>query len=217
MKLFNLTYQDNYYASCLKPTTLPEENYTFIEINYSKSIIHSIKGYYKYDIEKECILSNLDISSYMEKIDSFLKTIDKDKIYINFVENVSDDDERIRKIFIILLSSYLIYFNFLDFPYEISLDLLTNKMFIYFTSFTPINPLEISFKKQVSTFHRYFSKIFENEDQIDEGIKKINDEVDKLVSEINEYKRKFIKDNDLKEIKKDLANIKSALKKLSDI
>lgn len=216
MKLFNLTYQDDYYASCIRPTTLPDEDYTFVEIIYSKNIIHSIKGFYKYDIEKECILSNLDISIYMEKLEIFLKTIDKDKIYINFVENINDNDERIRKIFITLLSSYLIYFNFLEFPYEISLEILSNKMFSYFTSFSPMNPLENSFMKQVSTFHRYFSKIFEN-DVEDEGIKKINNEVDKLVSEIKEYKRKFFKDNDLKEIKKDVINIKNALKKLSEI
>lgn len=223
MRLYNLTYQNEYLSSSVKPLFLPENNYTLVEIIYSENIIYTIKGSYNFETEKECILTDLDISPYIKK----LKEIqNKDKIYINFKENISDENERINKIFITLLSSYLVYFNFLDFPYEINLDLLTNDMFIYFTSFSPMNPLEESLMKQVSLFHRFFSNVFIKEENIYEivdesadksiviGVDKINHEVDKLVQELKEYKRKFLKDIDIKEIKRDITDIKRQLKNI---
>ena len=230
MRLYNLTYQNEYLASSVKPLFLPENNYILVEIIYSENIIYTIKGSYNFETEKECILTDLDISPYIKK----LKEIqNKDKIYINFKENISDENERINKIFITLLSSYLVYFNFLDFPYEINLDLLTNDMFIYFTSFSPMNPLEESLMKQVSLFHRFFSNVFIKEEILKEdesvdksivdesvdksiliGLDKINYEVDKLVQELKEYKRKFLKDIDIKEIKRDITDIKRQLKNI---
>lgn len=220
MRLYNLTYQNEYLASSVKPLFLPENNYILVEIIYSENIIYTIKGSYNFETEKECILTDLDISPYIKK----LKEIqNKDKIYINFKENISDENERINKIFITLLSSYLVYFNFLDFPYEINLNLLTNDMFMYFTSFSPMNSLEESLMKQVSLFHRFFSNVFIKEESIvdesvDEsiviGLDKINHEVDKLVQELKEYKRKFLKDIDIKEIKRDITDIKRQLKNI---
>lgn len=211
MRLYNLTYQNEYLASSVKPLFLPENNYILVEIIYSENIIYTIKGSYNFETEKECILTDLDISPYIKK----LKEIqNKDKIYIKFKENISDENERINKIFITLLSSYLVYFNFLDFPYEINLELLTNDMFIYFTSFSPMNPLEESLMKQVSLFHRFFSNVFIKDESVVIGLDKINHEVDKLVEELKEYKRKFLKDIDIKEIKRDITDIKKQLKNI---
>jgi len=211
MRLYNLTYQNEYLASSVKPLFLPENNYILVEIIYSENIIYTIKGSYNFETEKECILTDLDISPYIKK----LKEIqNKDKIYIKFKENISDENERINKIFITLLSSYLVYFNFLDFHYEINLGLLTNDMFIYFTSFSPMNPLEESLMKQVSLFHRFFSNVFIKDESVVIGLDKINHEVDKLVEELKEYKRKFLKDIDIKEIKRDIIDIKKQLKNI---
>jgi len=210
MRLYNLTYEDEYLVSCVKPVSLPEENYTLVEVIYSEDVIHKIKGTYKWDVEKECILTNLNISKYLEK----LKEIENnDKIFINLRETDLSESERIKQTFIILLSSYLVYFNFLEFPYNIDLHLLTNEKLKYFTSFSPMNNLEYSFMQQVCIFHRFFSQIFKEdvEKDVKNGIQKINNEVDKLVEEVKEYKRKFLKDINIKEIKKEIHNIKKQL------
>jgi len=207
MRLYNLTYENKYLVSCVKPVSLPEENYTLVEVIYSEDVIHKIKGTYKCGVEKECILTNLSISKYLEK----LKEIEnKDKIFINLRETDLNESERIKQIFIILLSSYLVYFNFLEFPYYIDLHLLTNEKLKYFTSFSAMNNLEDSFLEQVCIFHRFFSQIF-REDVVETGIQEINNEVDKLVEEVKEYKRKFLKDIQIKEIKKEIHNIKKRL------
>lgn len=211
MRLYNLTYENEYLVSCVKPVSLPEENYTLVEIVYSENVIHKIKGTYKWDIEKECILTDLNISKYLEK----LREIEnKDKIFINIRETDLNESERIKQIFIVLLSSYLVYFNFLEFPYQIDLHLLTNEKLKYFTSFSPMNQLEDSFMQQVSIFHRSFSQVFQISEEINDGLEKINNEVDKLVEEVKEYKRKFLKEIHIKEIKKDIHNIKKQLHRL---
>jgi len=200
--LYNLTIEDDNYVSCKAPNTLPEENYCFVEINLdiNSKNIKSVKATYNFEIEKECILSDLDISEYMNKLDDFLKRedIDKDKIQLNFIENIEDEDIRIKKIFVILLSSYLIYFNFLEFPFTISLELLNNDMFKYFTNFNPTNSLEKSFIKQVSLLHRYFSTIFENENNdkdLEETIKELIDsEIKEIAKDIKEFKKRLLAD-----------------------
>ena len=200
--LYNLTIEDDNYVSCKSPNTLPEENYCFVEINLdiNSKNIKSVKATYNFEIEKECILSDLDISEYMNKLDDFLKRedIDKDKIQLNFIENIEDEDIRIKKIFVILLSSYLIYFNFLEFPFTISLELLNNDMFKYFTNFNPTNSLEKSFIKQVSLLHRYFSNIFENENNdkdLEETIKELIDsEIKEIAKDIKEFKKRLLAD-----------------------
>jgi len=118
--------------------------------------------------------------------------VDKDKIHLNFVESVEDEEERILKIFVILISSYLIYFNFMQFPYVISLDLLNNERFQYFTAFSSTNSLEEIFIHQVALCHRFFSEIFkdENKDEKDENTN--------LIEEIKEYKRRMFSDIDKK-------------------
>jgi len=216
MKLFNLTYENENYVSSIAPTTLPEDNYCLVEITYDidKIEITSIKGIYVNEgKEKECILSDLNISEYILNLNKFLEEdIDKDKINLNFVEIVQDENERIKKIFIILLSSYLIYFNFLEFPFTISLDLLSNKMFSYFTSFNPTNLNEKSFFKQVSLLHRFFSTIFNSNNDIsykeeisykEDILKILNQELDKTAKDIKEFKRKLLLDVNEK-IKKQL-------------
>ena len=230
--LYNLTLEDENYVSSESPSSLPEENYCFIEINYSDLYIKSVKSTYNFQIEKECILSELDISEYMNKLEFFLKRedIDKDKIQLNFVENIEDEDTRIKKIFVILLSSYLIYFNFLEFPFTISLELLNNDMFKYFTNFNPTNNLEKSFIKQVSLLHRYFSTIFEDEkdinskdinskdinskdingnEDLEEKIKELVDiEIKEIAKEIKEFKKRLLADvnKNKKEIKEEIKN-----------
>tara|TARA_R110001599_G_scaffold96905_3_gene250214 strand:- start:938 stop:1666 length:729 start_codon:yes stop_codon:yes gene_type:complete len=232
---YNLTHENEYYASCLEPSSLPETNYTFVEITYhlEKEKILSVKGIRNIEgLEKECILSGIDLSIYMEKLNIFLtQDIDRDKIHLNFVE--TDTENRIQKIFIILLASYLIYFNFLEFPFNISTDLLSNKMLKYFTEFTPLKTNETSYMEQVSLFHRYFSTLFENTEtetnadlnmvndtktNIDlnmvnnkiEEMKKdleavMNSRIDKIALEIKEYKRKLLADvnNKISSKKKD--------------
>jgi hypothetical protein len=189
-KLYNLTHEDKYYVSSIEPTNLPEDNYCFVEIEYvDENKIIAIKGNYKRgEIVKECILSDLMITKYIEKLNIFLKRedIDRDKIHLDFVENISEETERITKIFILLISSYLIYFNFLDFPYTISLELLNNTKFKWFTSFSPTNDIEKSFMEQVSKLHRYFSPIFDDTD----------DKIDDIFNEIREYKKRLFADLD---------------------
>tara|TARA_R110002153_G_scaffold101574_1_gene237792 strand:+ start:133 stop:825 length:693 start_codon:yes stop_codon:yes gene_type:complete len=223
LHFYNLTHENEYYASCLEPSSLPETNYTFVEITYhlEKEKILSVKGIRNIEgLEKECILSGIDLSIYMEKLNIFLtQDIDQDKIHLNFVE--TDTENRIQKIFIILLASYLIYFNFLEFPFNISTDLLSNKMLKYFTEFTPLKTNETSYMEQVSLFHRYFSTLFENTEtetnadlnmvnnKIEEMKKDLeeamNSRIDKIALEIKEYKRKLLSDvnNKISSKKKD--------------
>ena len=226
--LFNLTHEENNYVSGKAPNSLPEENFAFVEIHYTDNHINSIKGSMNLDnLNKECILSDLDISIYMNKLEDFLKRedIDKDKIQLNFIETIEDEDLRIKNIFLILLSSYLIYFNFLEFPFVISLDLLTNEMFLYFTNFSPTNSLEKSFIKQVSLLHRYFSTIFVsdnndndndndydnslNEKKVKELVKElIDEEVKNIAKDIKEFKRKLLED-----VKRETSSFKEKLLK----
>jgi hypothetical protein len=210
MKLYNLTYEDKYYVSSIEPTTLPLDNYCFVEIDYLNESIKGIKGSYFLNGEiKECVLSDLIITPYIEKLKTFLnrEDIDKDKIHLNFVENLSDENERILKIFIILISSYLIYFNFLQFPYIISLDLLNNSKFKHFTSFSYTNNLQKCFVEQVSYLHRYFSDIFDDV------------HLEEIFHEIRDYKKRLILDIDKKigPFQKDIEDIKELKKKLEGI
>ena len=190
MKLYNLTYEDKYYSSCMEPKSLPEDNFCYIEIEYKNGRIENVKGIFvKDENRKESILSDLNVEIYLEKLKEFLKRedVDKDKIHLNLVENIHDEDERIFKIFLILISSYLMYFNFLQFPYNVSLSLLEVEKFKYFTSFSPVNKLEICFLEQVSLLHRYFSEIF-NDDKKEEV----------FVQEIRQYKKRILSDVDKK-------------------
>lgn len=215
-KLYNLTHGNKYYVSSIEPTNLPEDNYCFVEIEYiDENKIIAIKGNYKRgEIVKECILSDLLITKYVDKLRLFLQKedIDRDKIHLDFVENISDDAERITKIFILLTASYLIYFNFLDFPYTISLELLTNTKFKWFTSFSATNDIENSFMEQVSKLHRYFSPIFDD----------VDDKIDDILREIREYKRRLFADLDkraelLELYKQDIEYIKEMRTKLETI
>ena len=208
MKLYNLIYEDKYFVSCIAPSKLPDKNFCYIEIEYREGNITSVTGILQEDCDegherhegtegnrKESVLSDLDVSIYVKKLKEFLKRedVDKDKIHLNFVENVENEEERILKIFIILISSYLIYFNFMQFPYVISLDLLNNERFQYFTAFSSTNQLEEIFIEQVSMLHRFFSDIFSIEKV--EGSK---NEHTKLIEEIKEYKRRLFSDLDNK-------------------
>lgn len=201
MKLYNLIYEDKYFVSCIAPSKLPEENFCYIEIIFDEksSNIVSVTGILQERKEKEdekeeenrkeFILSDLDVSMYVKKLKEFLKRedVDKDKIHLNFVENVENEDERILKIFIILISSYLIYFNFMQFPYVISLDLLNNERFQYFTAFSSVNAMEEIFISHVSLLHRFYSEVFEKKE-----------DNESLIDEIKEYKRRLFIDVDKK-------------------
>ena len=213
MKLYNLIYENKYFVSCMAPSKLPEKNFCYVEIVFDekKGNITSVTGVLQNDTgreredeveneeekningRKESVLSDLDVSGYIAKLKEFLKRedVDKDKIHLNFVENIEDEDERILKIFIILVSSYLIYFNFMQFPYVISLDLLDNERFQYFTSFSSTNVIEENFINLVALLHRFFSPIFEKE-------KNKNEEAANLIEEIKEYKRRMFSDMDKK-------------------
>ncbi len=217
MKLYNLTYQDKYYSSGIEPKSLPEDNFCYVDVEYKDGNIRSVQGtYVKDEVRKESVLSDLNVEIYIEKLKEFLKRddLDKDKIHLNFVENVENEDERILKIFLILISSYLIYFNFLEFPYTVSLSLLSNEKFKYFTSFSPTSKLEVSFIDQVSLLHRYFSDIFSDG----------RDEQD-FVHQIRQYKRRILSDvekrlsplQDLKTEVEELRNLKNEVEELRNL
>ena len=222
MKLYNLIYEDKYFVSCIAPSKLPDKNFCYVEIIFDEKAgnITSVTGVLQNDAgedekedeendeekntngRKESVLSDLDVSPYIAKLKVFLKRedVDKDKIHLNFVENVENEDDRILKIFIILVSSYLIYFNFMQFPYVISLDLLNNERFQYFTAFSSTNVIEENFINQVSLLHRFFSDIFT--DIKDKGKRNEKEEKDEeaanLIEEIKEYKRRMFSDLDKK-------------------
>ena len=206
MKLYNLIYEDKYFVSCITPSKLPDKNFCYVEIVFDekKNNIASVTGILQEDGEdenggqnkKESVLSDLNISPYIIKLKDFLnrEDVDKDKIHLNFVENVENEEERILKIFVILVSSYLIYFNFMQFPYVISLDLLNNEKFQYFTAFSSTNQMEEIFINLVALLHRFFSDIFKEKEEKDkEGQENIN-----LIEEIKEYKRRMFLDIDKK-------------------
>ena len=220
MKLYNLIYEDKYFVSCIAPSKLPEKNFCYVEIIFDEKAgnITSVTGVLQNEKEdaedeneeneeekntngrKESVLSDLDVSPYIAKLKVFLKRedVDKDKIHLNFVENVENEDERILKIFIILISSYLIYFNFMQFPYVISLDLLDNERFQYFTSFSSTNVIEEIFINQVSLLHRFFSDIFSDTKDKRNANEEKNEEAANLIEEIKEYKRRMFSDLDKK-------------------
>jgi len=219
MKLFNLTYKDEQFVSCLSPTYLPDKNFSFIEIVYSKNKIDEIKGTYIFENEKkECIFSDLNIEFLLIKLKDFIERedVDLEKINLKFIEN--DVKDRILKIFIVLLSSYLIYFEFLDIPFQISVDLLNDKNIKNFLTFSGKNSIEKNWLNQISNLDRWFSSIFENNNEKDEkdekdeknkidvekekeiekatekGIQKINDEVSLILKEAKEFKKRLLKD-----------------------
>ena len=204
MKLYNLIYEDKYFVSCIAPSKLPDKNFCYVEIVFDEKAgnISSVTGILQGEKEqdgqegdenlqnrKESVLSDLDISLYIVKLKEFLKRehVDKDKIHLNFVETIENEEERILKIFVILVSSYLIYFNFMQFPYVISLDLLNNEKFQYFTAFSSTNQTEEIFINLVALLHRFFSDIF-----------KEKEENTNLIEEIKEYKRRLFIDIDKK-------------------
>ena len=215
MKLYNLIYEDKYFVSCIAPSKLPEKNFCYVEIIFDEKAgnITSVTGVLQNEKEdeveneendeekntngrKESVLSDLDVSPYIAKLKVFLKRedVDKDKIHLNFVETIENEDERILKIFIILVSSYLIYFNFMQFPYVISLDLLNNERFQYFTAFSSTNMIEEIFIRHVSLLHKFFSEVFENKKEK----KEMHEEAAHLIEEIKEYKRRMFSDLDKK-------------------
>ena len=203
MKLYNLIYEDKYFVSCIAPSKLPDKNFCYVEIVFDEKAgnIESVTGILQGEKEeeqegdenlqnrKESVLSDLDISLYIAKLKEFLKRedVDKDKIHLNFVETIENEEERILKIFVILVSSYLLYFNFMQFPYVISLDLLNNEKFQYFTAFSSTNQTEEIFINLVALLHRFFSDIF-----------KEKEEDTNLIEEIKEYKRRLFIDIDKK-------------------
>ena len=204
MKLYNLIYEDKYFVSCIAPSKLPDKNFCYVEIVFDekRNNIMSVTGILQEEDgedengaqnKKESVLSDLDISPYITKLKEFLKRedVDKDKIHLNFVETIENEEERILKIFVILVSSYLIYFNFMQFPYVISLDLLNNEKFQYFTAFSSTNQMEEIFINLVALLHRFFSDIFKEKQEK-------NEEDTNLIEEIKEYKRRLFLDIDKK-------------------
>ena len=205
MKLYNLIYEDKYFVSCIAPSKLPDKNFCYVEIVFDEKAgnIESVTGILQGEKEegqeeenrKESVLSDLDISLHIAKLKEFLKRedVDKDKIHLNFVETIENEEERILKIFVILVSSYLIYFNFMQFPYVISLDLLNNEKFQYFTAFSSTNQTEEIFITLVALLHRFFSDIFKEKEEEEQEKENVN-----LIEEIKEYKRRLFIDIDKK-------------------
>ena len=219
MKLYNLIYEDKYFVSCIAPSKLPDKNFCYVEIIFDEKagnitsvtgVLQNDAGREKEDEEddeekntngrKESVLSDLDVSPYIAKLKVFFKRedVDKDKIHLNFVETIENEGDRILKIFIILVSSYLIYFNFMQFPYVISLDLLNNERFQYFTAFSSTNVIEETFINQVALLHRFFSDIFTDTKDKRNANEGQNEEAANLIEEIKEYKRRMFSDLDKK-------------------
>lgn len=215
-KVHNLTCEGEYFVSSMEMKTLPEEDFCLVEIEYDGWKIFKIAGLLKKGEEKrECVLENIDLSSFQEKYEHFFHSsmADTSKIYLNFVEDVDNNYETTIKIFVILVSCYLVYVQFLDFPYTISMELLEMKYIKEFLETVPLNSLEDSFLEQISLLQRYFFNVITNKKQGDMSEfeercleeenkrKEVMREMEALIEEIKEYKRKMISDID-KRLKK---------------
>ena len=98
----------------------------------------------------------------------------------------------------------------MQFPYVISLDLLNNERFQYFTAFSSTNQLEEIFIQQTALLHRFFGVVFEKNKKGED----IN-----LIKEIKEYKRRLFLDIDKKlaNFQEKLEEMEEMKKKLSEI
>jgi len=156
MKLYNLTHRGKQYVSELPPSILPKTEYSFVEITYSYEMIESIKTVYFNNLVSEINLQNLDLSvfgNFIDKIDQFISSLsdeDKEKILNSIIfiklpdQNEEPDNIKIRKLFILGISSSLSYFYFMkselseqifgidfNFPFDIHLNLIDNNVYTY--------------------------------------------------------------------------------------
>ena len=183
-QLFNLTFQYKQFVSTLPPTFLPDNDFSFVEITYNERTITSVKAIYNFsdaisnNISKECVLSDIDISKYLNNIKP-LKNIN-----LEFEGVKTDIENPTQKMFILSLCSYLVYTYFIEMPYETSLDLLDSEMFHIFTSHKPKNAVEKSWISQSSTFYNNFSYLFSNRD-----VKKDREEKEKESEESEESEK----------------------------
>jgi len=215
-KVHTLTCEGEYFVSSMEVKSVPEEDFCLVEIEYDAWKIFKIAGLLKKGEEKrECVLENIDLSSFQEKYEQFFHSsmADTSKIYLNFVEDVDNNYETTIKIFVILVSCYLVYVQFLDFPYTISMELLEMRYIKEFLETVPLNSLEDSFLEQISLLQRYFFNVITNKKQgemsefeercleEEKKRKEVMGEMEALIEEIKEYKRKMISDID-KRLKK---------------
>lgn len=192
MKLFNLTHNGKQYVSELAPSVLPSSNYSFIDITYSDSEISSIVGTYltdqKFEIKLENIKLEYNLNIFIEQLSdkeqrSILSTV-------NFITLPNTPKEeyniRIKKIFILGLSSTLIYLYYLSlgrkeilspieftFPFPININLVDNKVFNYINYIGSLSVVLNNFSigrfwmEQIISFFKNFSKLLPNEYVID--------------------------------------------------
>ncbi len=268
MKLYNLTYEKDYYISRKKIQTFPETNFCLVECEYnlSKSStksstskissdnnkdksailnIYKISGFLKIsktvesntesnpDTEstnntdneiRECILGPLDLTFLYSNFLKFMSdtNVNKEKIDLQIIDDDSatnydidneNSDRRLLDIFIVLTSSYLVYMNFSDLPYNVSINVLTSDYIKEYILTLTDNSLEQNFQHQVNVLYKYFNRIFnsisknsinnlnynetlkkEISDYLEEKFSEWNDTQDKIIDEIREYKRKLLLD-----------------------
>lgn len=176
ISIFNIIHKDEYIFSVTDPNFLPDKDYSLIEIiiplrnnegdeekiDFNKIIVKGLH-YMENSVEKykESIL-DLDLSYLETSLQTYLnrEDIDKDKIFLNFMEDIKRDDIYYKIIFICLVASYLTFFNFMDLPFYVNTELLCKEMISYFIDIPKLTSEEKSMTIQSSLLYRYFSPIF---------------------------------------------------------
>ena len=213
-RLYNLTYEGKQYVSTIEPIKLPEDNYSFVEISYDEKLIISVKAVYVIDGKKEdIILSDLDFLHYLKDIDN--KT--DDTVFIGVEEQPKNKNELF---FIISVCSYLVYFHFMKFDYELSLDLLDTNAIEYFVSEKFTDVVQEAWKIQVSEFYKRYRYLFPSLYKIKgliEDTKTYKKKEKGKLNKNNDHGNKNHKDIIKKYTKKKLAEIDVVIEKATEL
>lgn len=223
-RLYNLTYEGKQYVSTIEPIKLPEDNYSFVEISYDEKLVTSVKAVYVIDGKKEdIILSDLDFLHYLRDLEGNINDVE----FVGVVEQPKNKNE----LFLIInVCSYLVYFHFMKFDYELSLDLLDTKAIEYFISEKFTDVIQEAWKTQVSDFYKKYHYLFPSLYKI-EDITSSNDNIsqkerkEETKSRNKNHKKEkreivnksVYKDNIKKYTKKKLAEIDVVIEKATEL
>lgn len=217
--LFNLTYEGKQYVSTISPSRLPTDNYSFVEIVYDDKMVIHVRGTYVFEGKKEeIILSDLDFFSYLKKLKSLKEdtedTKNQEDNEIEFM-GVEQPENKEELIFILSVCSYLVYFHFLNLPYDLSLDLLDNnaiKLFISnLDSKNSLNIVSEAWNTQVITFGKRYFYLFHSKYLSSSSMSSMNLKTTKPLPEppVESEKEKDIGEGNIKE--KDIQEVKALI------